>query len=217
MSIITEALKKAQSGRNNGSQKVEEIGSSVLSPVEKLERPTSRKTTVFVALLIVVTLLVAASVIFFFSNRHPQSVKAVQQQTVHPVKKEIPATPSEEEMIKAPEKIKLEAPAVKPDEITSSVLPQKKSAAEPIVTARRTAAPVPAQPDSFLKPTIRSKPASDSLMLTGIMYSASSPKAVINGELVEEGEVISGYSIEQIQSQKVIVVNNGNRSTLKLK
>lgn len=56
----------------------------------------------------------------------------------------------------------------------------------------------------------------DGLSLGGIIYSESTPVAVINDEVLEEGETIGGYVIVAIEEKSVILKNANQEYVLKL-
>lgn len=62
---------------------------------------------------------------------------------------------------------------------------------------------------------------SPNLVLNGIMYTEEKPKAIINGTVVREGDVISGASVASITENSVLLKYNNNSNqvevTLKLK
>jgi hypothetical protein len=50
--------------------------------------------------------------------------------------------------------------------------------------------------------------------LKGILYNPNDKRAFINGELYKEGDLIDNYKVQQIFSDKVILVGNGKKIEL---
>jgi len=77
---------------------------------------------------------------------------------------------------------------------------------------------VPAIPKNFLSKEIPDqKPAAvriPSLKLTGIMWDAKDPIAIINGKLMHQGDDILGVKILNIQLDKITAGYNGKEFTL---
>lgn len=96
---------------------------------------------------------------------------------------------------------------------------------------------VPAiQPEQKIEPQEAQKPASNvsekiaegfsaigklraksRLNLTGIMYSPTYPRAIINGNLVSEGDTVDGVSIIKIFPDKILLNLNGEEFYLELR
>ncbi len=55
------------------------------------------------------------------------------------------------------------------------------------------------------------------LALNGIMFSPAHPRAVINGEMATEGDIIKGFSVNKILPDKVLLTSNGKDFELKLR
>ena len=53
-------------------------------------------------------------------------------------------------------------------------------------------------------------------MLTGILYNVATPRAIICGEIVREGETVDGYKVVKIHRYKVVLEKNGKLLTLKV-
>jgi len=87
-------------------------------------------------------------------------------------------------------------------EMLKSVPEEKPKVRQPI-----EAAPAPSSVPS---------PPSD-IILNGIMYSAKNPVAVINDELITEGEKIGGVKVIEIRRDSVDVEKDGSLITLSLK
>lgn len=57
-------------------------------------------------------------------------------------------------------------------------------------------------------------PSAPSVGLSGILWDAQSPLAIIGGEPVGVGEIIEGWRIVEIRPDRVILERNGQRTTL---
>ena len=58
------------------------------------------------------------------------------------------------------------------------------------------------------------RPSSPTLKLSGILYSAENPIAIINGGPVKVGQKISGATVKVIERDKVILDRQGKEQTL---
>ena len=72
--------------------------------------------------------------------------------------------------------------------------------------------------DPFSKPPVSSAQESPhlSLELTGILWDPETPKAIINGTILEVGQVIEGNIVSEIKQHKVILKGQGGDFELKL-
>ena len=50
-------------------------------------------------------------------------------------------------------------------------------------------------------------------LVTGIIYNAENPSAIVCGEVVREGESINGYKVVEIYKQEVVLEKNGRSFT----
>lgn len=50
-------------------------------------------------------------------------------------------------------------------------------------------------------------------LVTGIMYDAENPVAIVCGEVVHEGDTINGYKVVKIYRHKVVLEKNGRSFT----
>jgi hypothetical protein len=88
----------------------------------------------------------------------------------------------------------------------------------------QTAPEKPAEP-AAVKPVTAQKPKpvpvtvnpSDLPVVSGIMYSAANPRAIVNGALVSEGDMVTGYTIRKINPSTVIVSSQGSDYEIRLR
>ena len=72
------------------------------------------------------------------------------------------------------------------------------------------------QPGAIQQPAIKNIQDTPLPALTGIMYSVSNPKAVLNGVMVSEGDMVGEFSVVKIFPNKVHIASNGIEYELKL-
>jgi len=93
-----------------------------------------------------------------------------------------------------------------------------KEAVSPVRTAAETlAARLPkiiGTPASSEEPKPAKMPAPE---LNGIMYSPTKPQAVVNGEMVSEGETAGGWTVEKIFPDRVLLSSGEEETELKLR
>ncbi len=65
--------------------------------------------------------------------------------------------------------------------------------------------------------TIAPEPEVPTLVLNGIMYSNENPQAIINNGIVEEGDVVSGATVVKIDNKKALLLYNDEEIVLTLK
>ena len=53
------------------------------------------------------------------------------------------------------------------------------------------------------------------LLLQGILYAEEGNTAIINNELLKEGDILEGYTIKKIESRRVIFEKDGKEYILK--
>ena len=77
--------------------------------------------------------------------------------------------------------------------------------------------PVPQEPAARALSGQESQP--QSFVLNGIMYIKERPRAIINGAVVTEGDVVSGATVTSISESKVLLkyINNDNKVEMVLK
>lgn len=54
------------------------------------------------------------------------------------------------------------------------------------------------------------------LVLTGVLWEEGEPTALINGQILKTGDTISGYEIEEIRKDEVILIKETEKHVLKL-
>ena len=97
----------------------------------------------------------------------------------------------------------------------------------PVRTPEKTAQKAPEKPSepAAVKPVTAPKPEngygtmnpSDLPVVSGIMYSAVNPRAIVNGALVSEGDVVNGYTIRNINPSTVIVSSQGSDYEIRMR
>jgi len=105
-----------------------------------------------------------------------------------------------------------------------NVFPNVKHAAVKPQTAVPVAAPAAAGAEEKITAPLQiqvnepvAKAPDPAFILSGIMMPESGPRAIINGTVVEEGDMIGGASVEYIESEKVLLKYKDESITLKLK
>ncbi|OGX00869.1 MAG: hypothetical protein A3I73_05265 [Omnitrophica bacterium RIFCSPLOWO2_02_FULL_45_16] len=100
-------------------------------------------------------------------------------------------------------------------------LKKEKNIAAPLLSKEIPAAPLAeiAAPESFVKSKI--EPASPApppiFILNGIMYLDATPQAIINGYILEEGDVINGATVMVIDKDYVLLNLKDDKLKLNLK
>lgn len=212
MSIISDALKKAQNGRSENDPHPSDSTTPNLSLkniVEDAKKsipgrdPAKRSIT---ALLLILALLVVAGAwlfVFYGKSDRPQPVVPPQKAV----------TPEKE----APKETPVAAVIKKAEETISKAVEKVHSVTSQIETAssqktEETPTKV-AKPKKYWNlPGMGRMPS-----LSGIMYSPDSPKAIINGVLTSEGEEIDGYTVKQILPDRIILSSDQGDFELRLR
>ena len=57
----------------------------------------------------------------------------------------------------------------------------------------------------------------DGRVVTGIMYYAQDPSAIVYNEVVHEGDTINGYKVVKISRREVVLEKNGRTFTKKVR
>ncbi|MFQ5953122.1 MAG: hypothetical protein ACE5JK_06940 [Candidatus Omnitrophota bacterium] len=207
MSIISEALKKAQARRlfKKGKNNPDTTPSPETNPeqyldemvkAEKERKTETRKVgrAISVALVLFIVLVLGGTTYFLLTAK-----------TKAPPKPTPRAVPS-------PKKT-----------VTRRTPPVKPQAVKPAVSA-----PVEEEIPVEEKPTVK-KPVEvkeyqrvyvatpDLPILSGIMYSPTNPQAIIDGELYTEGETVRGYKIKKILLDKVKITSGEKEFELRLR
>ena len=76
---------------------------------------------------------------------------------------------------------------------------------------------VPFKPTSSAKPFTDTSSQTQLPDLSGIMYSKSNPKAILNGVVFSEGETVDGYTLSRILPDSVLLKFKGKNEELELK
>lgn len=72
--------------------------------------------------------------------------------------------------------------------------------------------PKPPQKQVQKKPV--KKKVSPELKLQGIIWDENQPNAIINGEIVEKGDQILGYTVHEVRKDRVVLERNGRQKVL---
>jgi hypothetical protein len=182
MSIISDALRKAQSRHSKKSETegaADATDAEVLAMLEGAQKTSARSPKrPFLLVGIILIFLLFSGVLFLMPFL--RSLKPAQSK---------PATSRVTAPAPAP---KIPAAAIKKEE---HVPAQKKDET----------------------PYYRHEAPSDLPALSGIMYSPVNPQAIVEGELVSEGETVRGYKIKKILPDKIKVTTGGEEYELKLR
>jgi hypothetical protein len=84
---------------------------------------------------------------------------------------------------------------------TNDALPSQPSSRQEVIKKGATVKQNN-DPRSALKPKIAQPP---KYQLNGIMYIESGPKAIVNGSVVKEGDLINGATVKKIARQEVLL------------
>ena len=188
MSVINDALKKAkEESQKNQTPKINKLLESARAKSPKKEVHPPNKRKVI--LLAVLSFVIITTIVLPILYGRITKITTPQ-----PIKNE--TTPPPTEVTLSPEVIALKADRLK------LKAEEKAKPRQPIETA-----PAPSSTPS---------PSSD-VILNGIMYSAKNPVAVINDELITEGEKIGDVKVIEIRRDSVDVEKAGSIITLSLK
>jgi hypothetical protein len=194
MSIIGDALKKAQSQRTVGASAPEAAPVKVDRPVsvERAPQPAPRTSQAFWLVLIAAALIAAGGYYAFRTSRFDRLKTAANQPTVNG------ATP-------------VAAARTEPSPPPAVVPP----AAEPVAAAGKADATqtqpnvMSAVPVALPKPI----PAAALPALSGIFYSEKNPVAILDGNSVMEGERVGAYQVVKILPEDVVLQSDGGGET----
>ncbi|MEA3489327.1 MAG: hypothetical protein U9R44_03165 [Candidatus Omnitrophota bacterium] len=191
MSIISEALKKAQEQRSD-RKKVTYNGKSktqIHGPAERVSETgtgiiTSKKH-LFVIIFLLPALAIAgfATTAYFLFFRSENALQKAPSQTV-----KAPVVPSKEK------------------ENTVFPLEDKIPEKDPLPP------PSPPKEETLLSDETASLP-----FLNGIMYSPSRPQAIINGMMVDENERIGNFTVIKILPDRITLKSANKEFELKLR
>jgi hypothetical protein len=200
MSIITDALKKAQARRFRNKKTSEPVDEGDLEKnpeqflnkmieAEKLKKTgvISNKRLVSIIGALFVILVLGGTVLFFMTSQQSVPRKAVAPEKparVQAIKKEARSDPK----------------SIFPGKIEQAE--EESPAYEPLGTEEQF--PTTDKPRQF--PT-----------LSGIMYSPTNPQAIMNGEVLSEGEMVRGFKIQKILPNKVKLIYEDKEYELRLR
>lgn len=109
------------------------------------------------------------------------------------------------------------APAAGKDAIPP-LIPASDKAASPVRIAAEAIVSKLPNITGTLPPSKKQKPAGmPAPDLNGIMYSPTKPQAIVNGEMVSEGETASGWTVEKIFRDHVLLSSGEEETELKLR
>lgn len=190
MSIITDALKKAQKKQLDDKNRIDPPLARPSVPVPG-QPPEVRKGPVFgksraliAGTVLAVAILGVFAGIFIFANRpSPETDRSAQ-----------PAVAEESE------------PATR---MIQKEIEKGKSVTEKAFEKFAESFPEPERPAS--RPVAGELP-----VLSGIMYSPARPQAVINGIVVSEGDTVNGFSVVKILPGKVKIASGDEEFELQL-
>jgi len=96
---------------------------------------------------------------------------------------------------------------------------RKGAGTNPVLTPVSIAAEKTLLPAADIKASVsaRKRTSLPSLALTGIMYSSTTPKAIINGSILTPGSAISGLTVKEILIDKVILTDGVEDYELKVR
>ncbi len=200
MSIITDALKKAQARRFRNKKTIETVDEGDLEKnpeqfldkmieTEKLKKTgvVSNKRLVSIIGVLFVILVLGGTVLFFMTSQQSVPRKAVA-----------PEKPARMQAIKKEARSKPKS--IFPGKIDRTE--EESPAYEPFETEEQF--PTTDKPRQF--PT-----------LSGIMYSPTNPQAIMNGEVLSEGELVQGFKIQKILPNKVKLIYKDKEYELRLR
>lgn len=196
MSIINDALKKAQK-QGTADQKpapvpqeaLQKLPASSPSYIPAQPRPAASKKIAPMLVFLIIVIIAAGAIAGFVLMRgmHTQA-----------------ATQSAEKQSSAAQPAKVET------------LPAKEAAAS-TSKAGESKQDVSYKAPSELPTAKTVTPAPPALVLSGIMYVADNPRALINDCIVCEGEMVSGAVVKKINPTNVVLDHKNTEITLRLK
>jgi hypothetical protein len=106
-----------------------------------------------------------------------------------------------------------------------NVFPDVKSAAtQPVTAVHEAAAPAALQTEEQVPAPLQIqaggpvvKTPDPVFILSGIMFLEDGPRAIINGSVVEKGDVVGGASVESVERERVLLRYKDENITLHLK
>ncbi len=189
MSIISDALRKAQEKRSNGTSDtlppapahISEQAFPEKKDIERLTRKSLSISTIRIIILGVILAVIVPLVILVFFNSF-SSTNTTPASTVQNTVKE-----------KAPVPVSKQKPSLV---ITEAAVTEERTQKETL----------PVFEESVKLPA-----------LSGIMYSPTNPMAILNGEMLGEGSEIDGFTIQKILTNRVKLLLDGKEYEIKLR
>ncbi|MGB3082251.1 MAG: hypothetical protein WBB86_04595 [Candidatus Omnitrophota bacterium] len=212
MSIISDALKKAQAKRSRKGKTDKPVDAisleknpekylDVMIAEEKMKKPSIADKRRLVSILgaLVVVLLLGGAALFLMTSRTsmpqkaPEPIKRGAEQKkieqVEPASKVTPTPPEAEAETKRPKYIPVVKKEPEPEE-------------EPVAWREPTT----------LRGQTRQLPT-----LSGIMYAPTNPQAILDGDLYTEGETVRGFKVQKILPNKVKLTADDKEYELRLR
>jgi hypothetical protein len=205
MSIISDAIKKAQEQRNTRVQNDSEL---LLAPVSQVSAKSkgdySNVVFIFLTFSLIVGIIATAGILI--SNGTVSIPGLPETPLINDITEIEPAA----ELIKI-ETTQTKSSKPKPSADTSqNPLLETESNTKPAIAEiiDKVTTPPPAQPLTPIRPELPT--------LAGIMYSETNPKAIVSGEMVSEGDIVDGFTIEEIHPAMVIISLGDYRASIKI-
>ena len=237
MSLISDALKKAR----QEAARQDSLRQGVPYAVGAVSPPERRRTLVplLAGLAVGAALAGGGAGFVYFSSREPAAKARVAEAAPPPVVREVPETapapeaeappvaPSLPPAVSVPA-VAVEAPAPPPAApsrpepeilLETSPPPAAPRPEEPSPVQEEEPVPVappPAQESRSFVETVPI-PGGGTLRLNGIAFSTVSPVAVIDGKVVGPGEVVQGFTVVEIQQNRVKLEGHGETVYVSLK
>ncbi len=215
MSLINEALKRAERDKRRNTNA--SAAAADLSPVyrDACSRSSSRVVVVLIVLALVASLVLSWAMLGEKSGTAPKTATAQPTPAPRPPR----PTPT-----KTPKPVRT-APTTRPASATTSpaarpreapVKPASQPAPRPSPTSRPAAQDRRPTPKAATRPARRERAAAPKpkpkekvridptrFRLNGLMYSPSGGTAIINGQLVQPGDILDGAKVVKIHPRTV--------------
>ena len=225
MSLIDEALKRAQAAQQN--EPAPQTGSRPWTPPPMPDRSAANRRRFFqIGLFAALAILLVSGLLYWRQTGRGLPAEASAKAGSTAVPAAIP-TPLEEVQVAPPSR---GVPLQRPIAVAAPAPSAKKAGGEPSAPASTPAAPAPA-PAADASPG-RPAPAPAThhtyagtavlpdgtrLELGGIVYSESNATAVLNGRIVGAGSYVEGFEVVRIDPTRVELTGKGLTIFLTLK
>jgi hypothetical protein len=199
MSIISDALKKAQS-RSSKKNEPEDVSNAtdaeVLAMLESTKKTASRSPRRPILLIGIILVFLLMGGVFFLMQMlrslKPAQSKPVTTGVAVPARtRPIPARTTRTDVVK---RITPKAPV-------------------PVVKKEEPAPPEVKKEPMYFQPEVPS----DMPVLSGIMYSPTNPQAILDGNMVGEGEKVGFFTVQKIFPDKIKLTAGTEEYELKLR